>query len=139
MNQEKIFTRLLEEKNKQAEKIIEEAKREYKKIIGELEKEAFSYYRKWFEERRQRIIRDTQEKMFNIKLEVKKKILLKKEEIKDKAFKEIKNFLEKNREFIPKKKIITPQGIVEEEVDIKEFLQFLSEKYAKEIEEFIKI
>ena len=134
---DKLFNKLKEEKLKEKEKILHEAQEKRKEILKDIEKEAEDYFNNLFEESKKRLIAQEKENLFKKEIKIRKEILEKKERIIQVALEKVKNFLEKNPHFIPEKEIILRKEKIKERLSIEEFLNFLKEKYNKEIKKIL--
>ncbi len=134
---EKIFLRLEEENKKKAEAILKEAISSKADILKELEEEAIKHFEYWFQEEKAQLLRKREENIFNFKMESKKSFLEKKEEILEKALKEVEQFLTLHREYLPKKEVVTKDGKKEVTLEIDEFIDFLRKFYAPQLEDFL--
>jgi len=133
---EKIFFKLLEEKNNQKQAILKEAQNEKLQILKDLEEEAKKYFEGWFKKKKDSLLRRKQDEVFNLRLNYKKGTLLEKEKILKESFEKVEEFLLSHREFLPKKELVTKKDKKEVDIDLEDFLTFLKSYYAPQIEEF---
>lgn len=134
---DKLFNKLKEEKLKEKEKILHGAQEKRKEILKDIEKEAEDYFNNLFEESKERLIAQEKENLFKEELKMRKEILERKERIIQVALEKVKNFLEKNPHLIPEKEIVCRKERIKEKLNIEEFLNFLKEKYNKEIKKIL--
>jgi len=132
----KIFQSLFEEKQKEKEGILKEAQEKKHAVLKELKEEAKKYHERWYKKSCDNILRKKQEDIFSGQLNSKQKILEEKEIIWKEVLDAIKDYLTKHKEDMPKRELVTKEGVKKVDIDIDEFLEFLKEKYAPQTEEF---
>ncbi|UCG34633.1 MAG: hypothetical protein JSW17_03830 [Candidatus Omnitrophota bacterium] len=132
----KIFQSLFEEKQKEKEGILKEAQEKKESVLRELEEEAKKHYERWYKKSRDNILRRKQEEIFGTQLNSKQVILEEKEKIWKEALGAVKDYLSKHKEDMPKRELVTKEGVKKIDIDMDEFLKFLKEKYASQTEDF---
>jgi len=124
-----LLNKIILEKEKEKEEILKEAQIKKEEILASIRKEAQNYFSEIFLKKKEELKKKKREILFEEKLKNKRLLLQEKEELIKDVFKEIKSFLEKNPNFIPKKEIVKKDEKIQQSLTIEEFLEFLKENF----------
>ena len=133
-NLNKFLEKVSEEKLKERESILKEAEAKKDEILSELREQAKNYFTEFKEKEKSKILREVEEALFKAKLEKKKVILKERESLKEEALEKLRKYLSENKNLIPQKKIVSPGGEEQVQLELEEFLELIRKKAQKELD-----
>lgn len=134
-----LLEKLFQEKEEQKRQIIKEAEEKKGRVLEEIEAQAEEEFKTWLEKKKEACLRAKEEEIFGAKLLAVKEILEEKRRILEKAVREIEKVLEKAPQMLPTKEVVTKEGREFIPLSIPEFISFLKETYAQDIDKLFPL